>query len=214
VGKTEAVRLALDALVGVTLAPACAGCSRVLDSPLAGPVCAACWDDVARGHGHYDGALRNIIQAFKYEGRRSLGPRLGEAMREAGANVVHGAGCVVPVPLHPWRRFVRGFNQAADLAAHLQRPVVHALWRTRATAAQAGLTASQRRRNVRGAFRLSPLLSRQARETCIDGRIVVVIDDVTTTGATLTACAEVLQLAGAAEVRTLTLARAVLKDGR
>jgi ComF family protein len=135
-------------------------------------------------------------------------------MREAGANVLLSAACVIPVPLHPWRRFVRGFNQATDLAAHLQRPVVHALWRGRATAAQAGLTASQRRRNVRGAFRLSPLLSRYSRERYIDGRVVVLVDDVTTTGATLMASAEVLERAGAAEVRTLTLARAALKAGR
>lgn len=209
-GKAEAIRVAVDALVGATLAPACAGCSRVLDAPLDGPVCPACWDDVARSGGNYDGALRHVIHAFKYEGRRSLAPRLGVLMRDAGEHVLRDAACVVPVPLHPWRRFRRGFNQAADLAAHLDRPVVHALWRVRATSAQAGLTAPARRRNVRGAFRLSPLLSRRSRETLVEDRVVVLVDDVTTTGATLNACAEVLLRAGAADVRTLTLARAEL----
>jgi ComF family protein len=209
-GKAEAVRLALNALVGVTLAPPCAGCARVLETPLDGPVCAACWDDVARNHGAYDGALRHVIQAFKYEGRRSMGPRLGAVMRSSGGHILQDAACVVPVPLHPWRRFRRGFNQAADLAAHLGLPVVHALWRVRATRAQAGQTAAERRRNVRGAFRLSPLLSQARRQQHIDNRIVVLVDDVRTTGATLRECAEVLTAAGARDVRALTLARAEL----
>lgn len=212
-GKAEAVRIALDALVGATLAPACVGCARVLDAPLSGPVCRGCWEEVALGRGRYDGALRNIVQAFKYDGRRSLGPRLGAILRDAAGDVLADAACAVPVPLHPWRRVRRGFNQAADLAAHLELPVVHALWRVRATAAQAGLTASQRRRNVRGAFRLSPLLSARARERHLAGRIVVLVDDVRTTGATLSACAEVLSDAGAREVRMLTLARAELRQG-
>ena len=209
-GKAEALRLALDALLGATLAPACAGCACVLDAPLDGPVCPRCWEDVRRSRGDYDGALREIIHAFKYEGRRSLAPRLGAAMREAGATALRDAACVVPVPLHPWRRFRRGFNQAADLAAHLDRPVVHALWRVRPTSAQAGLTAPARRRNVRGAFRLSPLLTRRSRDAYVVDRVVMLVDDVTTTGATLNACADVLLQAGAAEVRTLTLARAEL----
>jgi ComF family protein len=131
-------------------------------------------------------------------------------LRERGERLLQDAACVVPVPLFPWRRLRRGFNQAADLARHLDRPVVHALWRVRPTPPQAGLTAAARRRNVRGAFRLSPLLSTRARHTFIDGRTVALIDDVMTTGATLRACAEVLQAAGANEVRVLTLARAPL----
>jgi len=114
----------------------------------------------------------------------------------------------VPVPLYPWRRLRRGFNQAADLAGELDLPVVHALWRTRPTVPQTGLTAPARRRNVQGAFRLSPLLSRARRVAFIDDRIVVLVDDVMTTGATLAACAEVLQQAGAHEVRLLTVATA------
>ena len=210
-GKAEALRLALNAIVGVTLAPACVGCQRVLDAPLDGAVCPACWDEVALSGGRYDRALRNIIQAFKYESRRSLAPRLGRIMRESGAYLLDDAECVVPVPLHPWRRFRRGFNQAADLAAHLGPPVVQALWRVRATPPQAGLTASQRQRNVRGAFRLSPLVSRQSVRDHIEDRVVVIVDDVRTTGATLQECAEVLLAAGARQVRMLTLARAELK---
>jgi len=89
------------------------------------------------------------------------------------------------VPLHPWRRVTRGFNQAADLAACLDLPVVHALWRTRATAAQTGLTAAERRRNVRGAFRISPLLSARARKRMLDGQIVVLSACYTAGGAVL-----------------------------
>jgi ComF family protein len=128
--------------------------------------------------------------------------------------VLTGAHCVVPVPLYPWRRLRRGFNQAADLARGLDLPVVHALWRIRSTAPQAGLTAAGRRRNVRGAFRLSPLLSARRRQDAIGGRVIVLVDDVMTTGATLGACAGALEAAGAREVRTLTLARAPLEKDR
>jgi len=177
--------------------------------------CAGCrrreWAvDIGRTAGEYEGALRDIIHAFKYEGRRSLAKRLGLMMADAGADVLGGAACTVPVPLHPWRRFRRGFNQAADLAARVDLPVVHALWRTRATATQAGLMAPARRRNVRGAFRISPLLSRTMRQSLLVDRAVVIVDDVRTTGATLDACARVLKEAGAREVRALTVARAAL----
>jgi ComF family protein len=188
-------------------------------------VCDACWTEVAslpapphasqsgaldrsRSAGRYEGALRHIIHAFKYEGRRTLSIRLGDMMRRAGSELLPDADCVVPVPLHPWRRATRGFNQAADLAARLERPVVHALWRTRATVPQTGLTAAGRRRNVRDAFSTSPLLSRRSRERALADRIVVLVDDVRTTGATLDACARVLKEAGVREVRALTVARA------
>jgi ComF family protein len=164
--------------------------------------------DAARSAGPYEGALRDILHAFKYEGRRTLAPKLGGLMRDAGRDLLAGASCVVPVPLHPWRRFRRGFNQASDLAGSLGLPVVHALWRMRATAPQTGLTAAGRHRNVRGAFSTSPLLSRRVRRTLIADRVVVLVDDVRTTGATLDACARALKAAGAVEVRTLTVALA------
>jgi ComF family protein len=164
--------------------------------------------DLGRSAGEYDGTLREIIHAYKYDKRRSLSSRLGALMRDAADEVLDGASCAVPVPLHLWRRLRRGFNQAADLAAALPLPVVHALWRHRRTAPQTGLTAAARRRNVRGAFRLSPLLSRRTIESMLVDRVVVLVDDVQTTRATLDACAHVLKDAGAKEVRALTVARA------
>jgi ComF family protein len=121
--------------------------------------------------------------------------------------VLAGADAVVPVPLHPWKRLQRGFNQSADLARTLGVPVRPVLWRSRATRAQAGLTPVQRRRNVAGAFALTPWPSRASK--AIEKQILVLVDDVMTTGATLDACARVLERAGAREVRTLALARAL-----
>ncbi len=160
--------------------------------------------------GEYDGALRAIIHAFKYEHRRSLAGPLAAMMRVAGGTVLDGAACVVPVPLHPWRRLRRGFNQAADLASALGPPVVHAVWRHRATRQQSGLTAGARRRNVRSAFVRSPVMSRHSRDRLV-GQVVVLVDDVRTTGATLDACARVLLDYGVREVRALTLAHAPVK---
>ena len=211
-GKAEAIRAALtwtgDGLLAACLAPRCACCHGALASPLAGPVCTRCWEDARTADGRYDGALRQVIHALKYEGRRSLSRPLAEMLRERHRVALVDASCVVPVPLFPWRRLRRGFNQATELAAHLDRPVVHALWRVRPTASQTGLTAHARRRNVRGAFRLSPLLSAQKQARFITGSVVALVDDVMTTGATSSACSEVLVAAGARDVRVVTLARA------
>ena len=214
-GKAETLRPAVrilrtgaDAIIGAVLAPCCVSCTRVLDAPLDGCVCPVCWDEARASAGRYDGALRHVIHAFKYEGRRSLAPALGALLHARAGRLLEGADCAVPVPLFPSRWLRRGFNQAALLARHLERPVVHALWRIHPTRAQMGLNAHERRRNVRGAFRLSPLLRRHDRETFIEDRVIVLVDDVMTTGATLNACAAVLTLAGAREVRRLTLARA------
>ena len=211
-GKAEAVRTALtlggNALIAACLAPDCACCGHPLESPLDGPVCVRCWRDAYAADGRYQGALRDIIHALKYDGRRSLARPLGVLLKERNAAAVEGAHCVVPVPLFPWRRLRRGFNQAADLAQQLDRPVVHALWRIRPTSSQTGLTASERRRNVRGAFRIARFLTQKQRTRFITERVIVLVDDVMTTGATSNACAEVLMEAGAREVRVVTLARA------
>lgn len=159
----------------------------------------------ARAVGVYDGSLRAILHALKYDGRRSLAVPLAALMRVHGAELIAGATTVVPVPLHHSKHRERGFNQAADLASHLGLPVRNALRRTRATPAQAGLPAAQRHRNVRGAF--GPTRAVDA----LRGGIVLLVDDVSTTGATLEACARALVDAGVAEVRALTVARAVAR---
>lgn len=153
--------------------------------------------------GAYDGALRAIVHSMKYDGRRSLAIPLGALMRERGADILMGAAAVVPVPLHHARQRARGFNQAADLARQLHLPVVRALRRARATATQTSLPAARRHRNVRDAF----VATAKARP--LRGGIVVLVDDVCTTGATLDACARALQSAGVLEVRALTAARVV-----
>jgi ComF family protein len=109
------------------------------------------------------------------------------------------------VPLHPRRQRERGFNQAEDLARGLGLPLLRALRRVRATQPQVDLPAEQRQTNVKGAFEL--------RRWPFPGNrrpVIVLVDDVVTTGATLDACARQLKKAGAAEIRALTAARVAI----
>lgn len=125
-------------------------------------------------------------------------------MRHCGAELLSGADVVVPVPLHPRRERERGFNQAEDLARQLGLPVAPLLRRERFTKSQIELAAEDRLRNVEGAFSLrlpspdSPLPA-----------VIVLVDDVATTGATIEACAKMLKRGGVREVRALTAARVV-----
>ena len=148
--------------------------------------------------------MKEVIHALKYERRRSIAPPLGDLMRLTGARVLEDATIVVPVPLHPRREYQRGFNQAEELAMHLGPPVVRMLKRTRHTHSQIELPKEQRRANVKDAFALTAPGSRLPAP-----RIVVLVDDVATTGATLDACATVLKRIGVKEVRALTAARVV-----
>jgi ComF family protein len=204
-----------------TTPPACGQCGQPLPSwrtiSVSTERCAACRRrppafDAGAVACDYEGALRAILHAFKYDRRRSLAVPLGSLLRVAGRSVLDGADAAVPVPLHALKRLQRGFNQSADLARTLGLPVAPLLWRTRWTRAQAGLTAAQRRRNVRGAFGIAPWVSRRAQRRLFAGPVLVLVDDIMTTAATLDACARVLKQAGAREVRTLTLARALPRE--
>ena len=159
---------------------------------------------LARAVGPYEGTLRAIVHALKYDGRLTLARHLGARMRQSGPDVLSGADFVVAVPLHRSRERARGFNQAYELGRHLGVPLADALTRTRRTRSQADLPAARRHSNVRGAFEWR-------RRAAVKGRTIVLVDDVSTTGATLNACASALLAAGAAEVRALTAARAVAK---
>jgi ComF family protein len=205
--------------------PVCTSCGDPLPSwrVLSGDAarCARCRRapravDRGRAIGEYDGALRQIIHAFKYDGRRSLGSRLGRLMRESAPELLDGIDWVVPVPLHPRRQRARGFNQAAELARALELPVRTALVRVRHTAPQVELPAARRHANVRDAFRLARQRSWLVRSghqlPRWSNATVLLVDDVSTTGATLEACARVLKEAGAREVRALTGARVVRRE--
>jgi len=157
--------------------------------------------------GPYQGSLRVAIHELKYRGRRRVAARLvAELLRESAVTeALSGSVVLVEVPLHPRRRARRGFNQAELLAEALARAAGRprargALVRRRETLPQTGLSARARRRNVANAF----AVRQRAR---IAGRRVVLVDDVLTTGATLTACARALRAAGAREVRVVTVAR-------
>ena len=229
-----------DSLIAVFIAPGCAACTRPLERPTLGPVCAACWRAVvsitppfctqcgdplatwrragiqssrcprcrrrpsaitsARAVGSYTGSLRAILHAFKYGRRQSLAGPLGELMADAAGELLEGIDLAVPVPLHWRRRRQRGFNQAQALARTLGLSWRDALRRTRSTRSQTDLPAAQRHRNVRDAFAVR-------RRAGVSGLVILIVDDVSTTGATLEACARVLRAAGAREVRALTVAR-------
>ncbi len=157
----------------------------------------------------YDAGSRDLLLAFKHADRTEAAPAFAAWMARAAPDLLAEAEVIVPVPLHRWRLLRRRYNQAALLANALGRhsgtPVApDVLVRRRNTPSQGNKTSAARRRNVAGAFAVPP---RRARR--IEGRRVLLVDDVLTTGATLEGCARVLRRAGAAGVDALTLARVV-----
>ncbi len=153
----------------------------------------------------YAAPLDHLVQRFKYGGRLEYGRLLSTLFAErVRQQPLRGVDRLLPVPLHPSRLRERGFNQALTLARALSRvtsiSVAQGLaHRRRATPAQTALSAGQRRRNVRGAFRLSGGVA---------GLRFAIVDDVLTTGATVDELSRVLLHAGAADVQVCALARA------
>jgi ComF family protein len=152
----------------------------------------------------YEGPIAAAIQALKYQGRDDLAVPLVRRWRLEWHVQVAPDRLVVPVPLHTRRLAKRGFDQAWLLAREVARAIgaearPRALRRVRSTPPQVGLGRAERERNVRGAF---------AAALPLPGRDILLVDDVSTTGATLHACAEALLQAGARSVHGLVLARA------
>ena len=201
--------------------------------PIEGPLCVRCGDripiaseggrcnrcrvrppgfSIAQSAGEYNGPLRELLHAFKFQNRRQLAEPLARLMCRRGLNVLAGADAVVPVPLHPVRLFTRGFNQADDLAREVGLPVWRLLRRRKYGVPQASLSAVRRRSNLRRGYagNLRAMLPRPLGPQFSDATVVL-IDDIMTTGATLDACAQTLLNLGVRDVRALTVARSLSK---
>lgn len=165
--------------------------------------------DRTRAVARYHGVMRTLIHGLKYGDRHEGVKLMSRWLSQAGCELLGGADMIVPVPLARSRLWSRRFNQAALLAqavAH-QRGIAcnpFTLLRTRRTESQVGLSASQRRKNVAGAF----MVPERQRPT-VSEKNILLVDDVITTGATANACARALKRAGAAQVDVLALARVV-----
>lgn len=162
--------------------------------------------DHARAAAHYSGVMREMILSFKYGDNHNARKLFGRWLASAGQGLIDECDVIAPVPMHPRRLLARRFNQSAILALELGRTCEkpyqpQLIRRTRQTTAQVGLTSAQRRRNLAGAFAVR---SRQRRH--VEGRNILLVDDVITTGTTLNACARALRRAGAARVDAIALA--------
>ncbi|WP_310243015.1 ComF family protein [Rhizobium rosettiformans] len=157
----------------------------------------------------HEGVARHLVHDLKYRDRVDLAPMMAGWMIRAASAEVAQADAILAVPLHRMRMFRRMFNRSAELARHVARQsgkpfLAEALVRRKRTQQQVGLTANQRSLNVRGAFEVP-----EGRADLIFGKRLVLIDDVYTTGATVSAATTALKKAGAADVTVLTFARAL-----
>lgn len=215
------MRIALDLLIP----PTCPGCRQ--EGQL---ICANCWHRLERRRSEpagvpigllsplpegiaqlewcasFTGVARAALHALKYDGERRLAAPLGRLLADRWRRVGLGGQLLVPVPVHPARRRERGFDQAELLATaagrELSLPVVTALVRRERTEAQHSLGRDARARNVGHAF-----VAPRGMVAAVRGRWVVLIDDVMTTGATISGCAAALAEAGTMAVSALTVAR-------
>ena len=176
--------------------------------------------DSARALGAYGGVLLDAIHLFKYHHRAYLSTTLSDLL--AGGEYSDGKSddsdykkfdILVPVPLHKWRLYERGYNQALLLCRGLSMswgiPINYKdLIRSRWTEPQIKLSPKERIKNVSGAFEVS---KRGISDGAFDGKRILLVDDVYTTGATASECARILKGAGARYVGVLTLARVVIK---
>lgn len=198
--------------------PACSKCQRPLSDPLglaeaaeSGLVCGPCMADPPRHAGVHAATLytapsRRLVLSLKHGRHLALADLLARLML-ARIPPLEGCWLVVPVPLHRWRLWSRGFNQSAELARRIARArglplVVDGLLRRKRTPSLGGLDKRQRAEVLHGAITAAP-----SRLAAIHGANVLLIDDVLTSGATSDACVRALQKAGAGQIRIACFAR-------
>jgi ComF family protein len=189
--------------------PVCPRCGRPLDAPITANICPGCaeWDgriDGVRAPFIFEGLIRRAVHDFKYNNLKALDSELAALMYDyLKENPIPG-DALVPVPLHDRRLRERGYNQSALLARELGKltglPVVEGCLSRRIYVSSQARSASieERKRNVTDAF--------NCRDRRLKDKNVILIDDVSTSGATLNACAGVLKAAGATGVRGLVIA--------
>jgi ComF family protein len=192
--------------------PYCALCGDPVYGDLMGKYsCSACLNkkphfDCARSAAIYSGLIKEMILDFKYRDAVWLGPDLGKLMLACLRQNFNEANIdyITFVPLHKSKERTRTYNQALllanEIAANIRKKSVNCLGRVRATATQTHLTAAERAANVRNKFTFKA-------NTALNGKSILLVDDVMTTGATVNECARVLKGAGAREVLVLTAAR-------
>jgi ComF family protein len=206
--------------------PFCARCGDFVAGDVPGDfVCASCARrapafDLARSAFRFDGAVADAVRRLKYRAGVWIAPGLGAFLAETWRAVPEAlrgrVDWVSPVPLAPERSRERGYNQAGLLAGALARrlrlPCREVLRRTRDTGTQTKLSAQERRKNVRGAFAVRAPYRARNRLLArwfppVEGKRILLVDDVITTGATVDECARALKAAGAAAVYALSVAR-------
>lgn len=192
--------------------PACAKCQRPFGAGIAeGTVCAPCLADPPRHDGIaagtlYNDASRQLVLAFKHGRRIALAPMLARIVA-ARLPPLDGEWLIVPVPLHPWRLWRRGFNQSALLAREIARTTGHsvlvdALVRNKPTPVLGGLGRAARARALSGAIVVA-----DRHRTVLQRARIVLVDDVMTSGATTDSCVRALKRAGAERVIIACFAR-------
>lgn len=197
--------------------PMCMICGRSLNSGEADRRCGDCltsppYYDMVRSVYYYEGPARRIVHAMKYDGVIRLAGFMGNAICGLmDKDRLGGASVIIPVPLHPKKMRKRGYNQAGLISGVMEQILINSghedvfrdddvLKRVIDTRSQAGLHKKERAENVKNAFAVN-------RQNSVSGMGVILVDDVFTTGATVSACARMLKKAGAARVDVLTFAR-------
>lgn len=192
----------------------CLSCGHFFQDSAEPRLCVGCLErkpvfSLHRSCGRYRGRLKDFILLYKYRGYKILGKDLAQFMLQnlgRSEEIWWGVNAVVPVPLHPKRKRQRGFNQALVLAKEIARArekdlIKGCLIRKESRPPQTFVEADERKKNIKGAFSVR-------REEKLRDKILLLVDDVFTTGATVTECSVTLMRAGVKEVRVITVAQA------